>query len=152
MWLDERNEFCDAEALDTGGTGTDLEGDVIDLGIAAPDPGTGEPIFLVIQVTTAVTSAGAATVQFQLASDAAAAIATDGSASVHWDSGALAKATLVAGYTMIVALPPNGGAEAYERYLGILVTVGTAALTAGAINAFLTKDPSHWKAHADATN
>lgn len=151
MILDETLEFADAGSLTTT-TGTNLEGDVIDLGSAAPDPGTGEAMYLVIQVTEAVTSAGAATVQFELASDDAAAIATDGSASIHWDSGAIGKATLVAGYTMIAQLPWAGGMAAYERYLGVLATVGTAALTAGAINAFLTRDPQKWAAKADAVN
>lgn len=151
MILDELLEFCDAEALDTSGTGTDLEGDVIDLGANGEQVGDGEPMYCVIQVTTAVTSAGAATVQFQLASDAAAAIATDGSATVHGQTEAIAKADLVAGYTRIIPLPPGAG-NAYERYLGVLVTVGTAALTAGAINCFITKDVSRWVAYADGTN
>jgi len=152
MILDEKLEFCDAEALDTADQDTDIVGDVVDLVATAPEVGIGETLYLVIQVSTAVTSAGAATVQFQLASDAAAAIATDGSASVHWDSGAVGKASLTAGKTYVVPLPPNGGANAYERYLGILATVGTANLTAGAINAFLTKDPALWSAKADAVN
>jgi hypothetical protein len=142
MILDERNEFADATALGTSGTGRALVGDVIDLGAVSRDVGNGEPVYLVIQVDTAVTSGGSATVSFELASDAAAAIATDGSASVHFASAAIPKATLVAGYTIAVALP-NG---TYERYLGILQNVGTAALTAGKINAFLTHDVAKWVA------
>lgn len=146
MILDERGEFCDETALSTAGTGRALVGDVIDLGGTSQDIGNGEPIYLVIQVTTAVTSAGAATVSFELASDAAAAIATDGTASVHFASAAIAKATLVAGYQVCMVALPSG---TYERYLGILQNVGVAALTAGAINAFLTKDPNGWTATAD---
>ena len=78
MWIDERNEFADATALSTAGTGRALVGDVIDLEVAR-DIGNGQVVYLVIQVTTAVTSAGAATVSFELATDAAAAIATYGS-------------------------------------------------------------------------
>lgn len=150
MLLDERLEFADATALSTAGTGRALVGDVIDLGTAR-DIGQGEQLYLVIQVTTAVTSAGAATVSFELASDAAAAIATDGSATVHHATSAIGKATLTSGYVAtVIALPREG--QAYERYLGILQNVGTAALTAGAVNAFLTTDPEGWKAYADATN
>ena len=148
MIMDERLEFADATALDTSGTDTDLIGDVIDLG-AASDVGNGQPIYLVIQVDTTVTSAGAATVAFKLASDAQAAIATDGSATVHYSSDAVAKATLVAGYTVVVVALPI---QSYERYLGILTTTGTAALTAGKINAFLTYDPVGWTALPDAVN
>jgi hypothetical protein len=149
MILDERTEFADATALSTAGTGRALVGDVIDLGSTSVDIGTGEPLFLVIQVSTAVTSAGAATVAFELASDSQAAIAADGTATVHLATAAIAKATLVAGYLVIaVQLPPG----TYERYLGVLQNVATAALTAGAINAFLTHDISKWVAYPDAVN
>lgn len=149
MYLDEYLEFGDAEALDTSGAGISLLGDVVDLGATGEDIGNGEPLYLVIQVTTAVTSAGAATAQFHLASDAAAAIATDGSATVHLETGAIGKATLVAGATVVLPIPP-ADTITYERYLGVLVTVGTAALTAGAVNAFITHDVANWKATADA--
>lgn len=146
MILDERNEFADATALDTTGVGRVLVGDVIDLGATSRDIGNGETMYLCIQVDTAVTSGGAATVAFELASDAQAAIATDGTATVHFASAAIAKATLVAGYQVAMVALPLG---TYERYLGILQNVGTAAVTAGKINAFLTKDPRGWKAYSD---
>lgn len=146
MILDERNEFADATALSTSGTGRALVGDVIDLGTVSRDIGNGEDLYLVVQVDTAVTSGGAATVSFELASDAQAAIATDGTATVHYASAAIAVATLVAGYTAVAVRLPNG---TYERYLGILQNVGTAALTAGKINAFLTKDIAKWTAYAN---
>ena len=148
MILDELLEISDAGAITTG-IGTALHGDVIDLGAGAPDIGTGEPLYLVIQVTTAVTSAGAATVSFEVVSDAAAAIATDTTVTYHAVTEDIGKATLVAGYTRIIPLPPLNSAE---RYLGLRTNVGTAALTAGAINAFIVKDASHWKSYADATN
>lgn len=136
MILDKRNEFADATALSTAATGLALVGDVIDLGTDGINDV--EDMYLVIQIDTAVTSAGAATVEFQLASDAQAAIAVDGSATVHAKSAAIPKATLVAGYT---AIQIELGKGQYERYLGILQNVGTAALTAGKINAFLTNVP-----------
>jgi hypothetical protein len=154
MILDERTEFADATALNTGAAGTYLVGDVMDLvGSNVPSGATGHsigkdgrPAFLVIQIDTAVTSGGAATVQFKLASDAQAAIATDGTATEHWTSAAIAKATLIAGYLVaVIALPLEN--PVYERYLGILQVTGTAALTAGKINAFLTADPAVWKAY-----
>lgn len=148
MILDERNEFLGATALSTAATGLALIGDVIDLGPQSRDIGLGEPLYLVIQVDTAVTSAGAATVSFVLASDAQAAIAVDGSATVHYASAAIPKATLVAGYTAVVIPLPFG---TYERYLGILQNVGTAALTAGKVNAFLVKDATKWMSYPDAT-
>lgn len=141
MILDERNEFAYATALSTAATGLALVGDVIDLGTDGINEVDGIDLF--ITVDTAVTSAGSATVEFQLVSDAQAAIATDGSATVHYKSAAVPKATLVAGYNVVNVKLPKGQ---YERYLGILQNVGTAALTAGKINAGLTPlDPS-WKA------
>lgn len=141
MILDELNEFADATALSTSGTGAALVGDVIDLGV---NPNDVEGMYLVIQVDTAVTSAGSATVAFALASDAQAAIAVDGSATTHFATPAIAKATLVAGYRVAAVALPKG---TYERYLGVIATVGTAALTAGKINAFLTDNINTWKAY-----
>jgi len=143
MILDERNEFADALTIATA-TGRALHGDVIDLGVAR-DIGNGEPLYLVISIDTAVTSAGAATVDFELVSDAQAAIAVDGTATIHASTGAIGKATLVAGYTRVLALPMEGAV--YERYLGVITNVGTAALTAGKANAFLTHDVTRWKAY-----
>ena len=157
MILDERLEFADAAggpvvngALNTGGAGTYLVGDVIDLEVAR-DIGQGKAIWLVITVDTAVTSGGAGTYQFTLASDAQAAIATDGTATVHIQTAAIPKATLIAGYVIFAGPLPSEG-PVYERYLGILQTTAVAAATAGKINAFLTLDFAKWKAYADATN
>jgi len=147
MILDERGEFCDATALNTGGAASYLIGDVIDLGATSRDIGTGEDLYVVIQVDTTATSGGSATGQFHLASDAQAAIAVDGTATYHLSTAAIAVATLVAGYTVLVARLPSG---TYERYLGILQTTAVAAFTAGKVNAFLTKDVAKWAAYADA--
>ncbi len=141
MILDDRLEFCDATALNTGAAGSYLIGDVVDLGAAnatAPYGGDGnseQGLFCCIQVDTAVTSAGAATVAFALCSDAQAAIAVDGSQTIHFTTAAIGKATLIAGYQVCAIQLPQG---TYERYLGIVQTTGTAALTAGKVNAFLT--------------
>jgi hypothetical protein len=151
MILDDRLEFCDAVALNTGAAGTYLLGDVIDLQLAAGgDIGSGEPIYLIITVDTTATSGGSATGEFVLASDAQAAIATDGSATQHATTGPIAVANLTVGRKFVFALPLEG--NAYERYLGILQKTAVAAFTAGKINAFLTIDPTGWKAYPDAVN
>jgi hypothetical protein len=145
MILDKRNEFCDAVALNTGAAGTYLIGDQIDLGAVARDVGNGEPMYLVITVDTLPTSGGAATAQFTLASDDSASISTSTS-TVHLLTKAFAISEMAAG-TMLaaIALPMEG--VAYERYLGILQTTGTAAFTGGKINAFLTHDVAKWKSY-----
>ena len=151
MIMDERLEFCDAVALNTGGAGSYLLGDVVDLGAASPgDIGNGQPVYWVTTVDTTATSGGSATGAFALASDAQAAIAVDGSATVHATIAAQAVATLTAGRKFVVPVPLEG--PVYERYLGVIQTTGTAAFTAGKINSFITLDPSGWKAYPDAVN
>ncbi|MGP1254932.1 MAG: Bbp16 family capsid cement protein [Kiloniellales bacterium] len=154
MIIDERTEFCDATSV-AAAAGTALVGDVIDLGTAGRDVGNGQPIYLVMTVDTSIITGGVAgTIRFALASDAQAAIATDGSATVHFETGDFvtdddALNALDAGDVIaVVALPLNSVAT-YERYLGILATIGTTTVTEGAINAFLTTQPYGWQAYAD---
>ncbi len=155
MILDERNEFADATSV-AGTAGTALIGDVINTEVVR-DMGQGQPVYLVITCDTSIITGGVAgTIKFQLASDAQAAIATDGSATVHWDSGAFvtdddALNDIDAGDTVaVIALPMEG--KVYEQYLGILAVIATTTVTAGAISAFLTMDPRGWKSYADAVN
>lgn len=150
MILDERTEFADATSVGTPNNTTVNVGDVIDLSVAR-DIGNGQPIYLVVQVTTAITSGGAATVSFLLSSDSTATLSVDGTQTSHWESDTIAVASLVAGYTLVTALPLES--PAYERYLGFQVRENAGqALTAGNVNAFLTVDPHGWKSYADATN
>ena len=151
MILDELNEFCDATAMNTGGAATYLVGDVIDLQETGKNLGAGQPLYLVVQIETTATSGGSATGSFQLASDAAAAIAVDGSQTIHSVTDAIAVASLTAGFTFVLPVPPEGSIT-YERYLGVQQTTAAAAFTAGKINAFLTNEPHQWKAAPDAIN
>lgn len=154
MIMDDYLEFADATSV-AAAAGTALIGDVVDSGPVARDLGNGEDIWLVISVATSIIAASAGTVKFQLVSDAQAAIATDGSATVHYDSGTfvsdiLANTAMPAGKTLVaIALPREG--KVYERYLGILCITATATTTAGAIDAFLTKDPKGFKAYPRAS-
>ena len=155
MILDSLLEFADATSV-AAAAGTALIGNVIDLE-EARDIGSGEPIYIVIQCDTAIITGGSAgTVKFQLASDAAAAIATDGSATVHYDTGTIATGaagagrTAVGGTIAVITLPMEGAV--YERYLGILCVTATTTTTAVAVNAFLTKDVSKWTAYPDGQN
>lgn len=145
MIMDSLNEFCDATALPVvSDADSVILGNVVDLGKTSNFPGNSD-IFLVIQVDTAVTSLGAATVAFNLASDSTANLAT--SRTNHITTPAIAKAALTAGATVLVTPIPRG---TYERYLGIWCTVAGAALTAGKVNAFLTTNPPVWVPLPDA--
>ena len=151
MILDERLEFADAASV-AASAGTALIGDVIDLEAAGELAGNQSGLYLVIQTSTEIITGGSAgTIYFQLASDAQAAIATDASATIHatsatltTDDSAANSDALNAGGTILVVELPRGAT--YERYLGILCTIGTTTVTAGNINAFLTRDPPSWAA------
>jgi len=156
MILDERMEFADA-AVAFGALGHALIGDVIDLQELGRDPGNGEPLFFVVTVDTEIITAGVAgTLRFKLVSDAAAAIAVDGTATEHYvshdfitdDAAANAPELNAGGVPVAVALPIEG--VPYERFLGVLVETVTTATTAGNISAFLTHDVARWKAKPNA--
>jgi hypothetical protein len=166
--LDSLAEFCDATSVNAA-AGTALVGNVMDLGSTTfPRNLGGQPLYLVITVDTAIVTGGAAgKVRFQLASDAQAAIATDGTATVHFQTGEFVTddaPTIPAGSILAcVALPEaayTAGAsdatdkKSYERYLGILVVTTTTTTTAGKINAFLTPDPVQGGriSYSDASN
>lgn len=155
--LDERTEFCDATALNTGGVATYNIGDVIDthgpeIGFSSSlnvttDLGADRPLYLVISVAT--TAAGASAVgQFRLVSDNIATPDTS-TATVHYTSAAIAMATLVAGYRIAVVQLPSGS---YERYLGVQQITSGAAFSAGAVDAYLTNDPGIWRAYSNNVN
>jgi hypothetical protein len=155
MILDERCEFADAVSV-AAVASTALIGDVYNLQDVR-DIGAGYPLYFMITTATEIITAGTAgTIRFQLVSDAQAAIATDGSATVHYDTGTLVTDDAAAndarlnaaGVICQVALPAEGAV--YEQYLGVLCIIAGQTVTAGAINAFLTPDQHAWKAYADA--
>ena len=151
MMLDENLEFADATSVGTPNNSTVNVGDVIDLGAVVRDIGNGEPLYCVVQVTTAFTSGGAATVRFKLSSDSTATLSVDGTQTEHATSDAIAVASLVVGYQVVLPVPPHS--PNYERYLGFQVQEAAGqALTAGAVNAFLTRDVAVYRAYADAVN
>ncbi len=149
MYLDELNEFGDAFVVPTP-IADEAIGDHIDLGAAHRDIGQAR-MFLVLTVDTAITSGGAATVNFTLVSDAVSPPLSDGSQTVHYSTGDIPVATLVAGYRIaVIQLPMEG--PVYERYLGVNAEVKAFVLTGGKVNAFLTPDPIGWQAYPDAVN
>lgn len=132
------------------GTGTNvITTSVVDL-VSNTDLGAGNDVEFTAWVTTAVTSAGAATVQILLYGNATDPTFTSNNVTLY-DTGAIAKATLVAGYRMAAAKIPRAKFFGYEsavvsasgptlRYFTYAVVIGTANLTAGAFNAYLTND------------
>lgn len=160
MLMDERLEFADAVSV-AATAGTALIGDVIDLDAPEVSPNTtldleGSDLYFVIQTDTEVITGGTAgTIQFFLVSDALETLgsATVANCTTHiasavlvTDDSAANSAELNAGGIIFAGKLPRGS---YEKYLGVLCTVGTTTVTAGKINAFLTNDPALWRAYAD---
>jgi|SRR3990167_1142731 len=150
MLIDKVQEFADATSVGTPNNSTVNVGNIFSIGDLR-DIGHGTPVYLVVQVTTAVTSGGAATVAFLLVSDSTTTIATNGTATKHVETKAFAVASLVAGFQVIVPLPSEE--PDYEKYIAFQIkeTAGQA-LTAGNVNAFLTLNPVAHKAYPDASN
>lgn len=131
MIIDKELQFSDAQAVTTA-TATASE-NVIDLGAASRNPEV--DLWLVIDVDTTVTATGgAANVTFALISDSAVGF-DSGSATTHWTSAAIPKATLVAGYNVVKMRLPKG----LKRYLKVQYTPDTNNLTAGKFNAMLVE-------------
>lgn len=100
----------------------------IDLTVASPDPGTGRPLYLNVVVDTTFTSGGSATLTVALQDSA-----NNSSFASVYETSAIAVASLTAGKVLIkMALPAN-----LRRYVKLVYTIGTAAMTAGKINAWI---------------
>lgn len=159
MIFDSRCEIADAATLNTA-TGTNNLTNVIDLGTNAlntvRDIGNGEPVYLIGTVDTDITSGGTATLAFQLASDSAAAVNTGGTQIIHFQTAqvtvpasATAATRTKAGSVICCQALPQG--IDYKQYLTVQQVVGTAVLTAGKVNFFITSDPTQWRAYSDFT-
>lgn len=113
--------------------------------LVAMENAAGAALYGLVNINTTVTSAGSATVQFQLIGNTSDATFASGNV-VLADSGAIAKATLVAGYQIPLSMSHAafGSLEAktgFLRYLTITANIGVADLTAGKFNAWLGISP-----------
>lgn len=91
--------------------------------------GGGPPIPLLVQVVETFATLTSLTITLETSN------ATNlTSSTVHWSSGAVAAASLVAGYKVPILYIPNGP---HLRYLGLRFTVGGLDATAGKITAGL---------------
>ena len=124
-----------ANGLDLWG-GTSLLPDTMGNTLLA-DVGRSRTVFLLVQVTVAPTSGGAATVSFELIT-ATNDLLTTGVVS-HQLTAAIPVAQLVAGYQFKLEITP--GLPSTGRYLGVRYNVATAQLTgAGAFTASIVAD------------
>lgn len=147
MILDESLEFCDATALNTGAAGTYNIGDIIDIGTAR-NIGGNRALYLVVTCAVGIkVASGAGKLAFQLVSDGTDTISTS-TQSVHARSGDWATSTteIPVGTVLFAMQLPIEGVP-YERYLALQQITTTTAISAGAVNAFLTMDVAKWVAY-----
>jgi hypothetical protein len=90
-----------------------------------------EDLYLAVRVDTAVTSNGEGTVAIALVTAEDEAFTAP---KTIFTTAAIAKADLTAGSFPVVVKVPRG----VLRFLKVVYTIGTAALTAGKFDAFLT--------------
>lgn len=130
MLLDSQEVFSAAQAVttQTDNPSTNL----LDTG-AAQDEGVGEGVWLTVKTNVTATSGGSATVQAVLQTAIDAAFTSPIDALI---GPAVAVASVTAGTELLKARLPIG----LKRYLRVVYRIGTAALTAGKFDAFLTKD------------
>lgn len=121
--LDNQLVISDETAL----TSVGAVSEVLDMGLAGYGPGT--PVRLKVRVQTAFTSGGSATLAIVVYSGATSGATT----RTEYTLAAVAVASLVAGYSLVDIVLP----AAVMRWLKVTYTVGTAAMTAGAVDAFL---------------
>lgn len=148
MICDKLATFADDTALNTGVAGSYIIGDQLDLSVAR-NIGVAighATLYLVIKVQTTATSGGAATGTFDLVTDDNGSLSTP---TVVVSSPAYAVANMTAGTLLLVTAIPIGAT--FERYIGIQQRTGTAAFTAGKIDAFLTTTPPAYKAYAQGS-
>lgn len=147
----------------TGAVGNVVIGDVVDTqGLGGNPTGVGGAgslgdtgLFIVVKATTALVAAGAGTVTLQLVSDSDPALAT--SPTVHASTGALttgatSPAPLRTGDVIAIWPMPLATAGApYERYLGVRGVIAGNAVSAGAIDAFVTTEATRYTAYRSAS-
>lgn len=126
--IDKFNEFSDSQAFTTGANTSTKSFDT-----KGADIGTGEDLYLTVQVDVTCTSGGNSTVAFAYvesdAADLSNPVTLYTTAAIDYDD-------LVAGHQVVkMKIPANS-----KRYVGMLYTVATADLTAGKFSAFLSKD------------
>ena len=117
MYIDSQCLLSDAQALTASAYSTNT----YDSGAAGNEIGAGEPLCAVITVDTAAdTASGDETYQFSLVQSANANLSSH-DVLVATDTSFITRAVLVAGYKLVIPLPPGMKSK---RYLGIRYTLG----------------------------
>lgn len=119
MIMDKENLLSDAQAL----TATAVSTNTMDMGNVTPknEVGSGEPLALVIGVDVAAdATTGDETYQFQIVQSANADLSSQ-DVLLQTDTTYISRATLVAGYQLVIPIPPD---LVTKRYLGARYVLG----------------------------
>jgi hypothetical protein len=128
MYIDKLTELSDSQAVTTTALSTNIA-DFGDPNIG--DRGASDHMELVVQVDTAATASGAATVVIELWTHTTAVV-TSGTMLAR--TNAIGKAALTVGAQPWRIQLPRG----CKQFVGLNFTVATGPLTAGAFSAFIT--------------
>ena len=101
------------------------------------DIGKGKPVAVIFTVDTGFTSAGSATITFQIRCDTDLTI--DSNSVIVAQTGAIAVESLPAGTVIVLPIPAGILGSTYD-HLGVSTLTGTADGTAGAVTAFIGFD------------
>jgi len=138
-YRDIETNMSDAQAVTVTADSTNI----IDFQDAARDMGPGEPLYLVVQVGETDFAGGTSIAfDFETATDLAFTSPVD-----KIVIAAIATANLTAGTEVIKVRLPHG----LLRFVRMEYTV-VGTFTAGAINAYISKDVDSWKAFPDNTD
>jgi len=142
MFVDSQLLFSDEQnlaAITTSGASTNL----VDLG-AVRDIGTGEALYLVLNVDLALTDTGSnSTVTVDIQTDDNASFSSNTTAQVAFTIAA----TAAAGTVYYERLAPGA---INERYMRLFYTMNNGDVSAGKVTAAIVKDIQKYVSYADA--
>lgn len=148
MIVDDRLEFADNLAVNTGGAGTYVLGDQVDLGTQRRGLGGDQALYLVMQVGATGLAGSTGTIQFQLVTADDAGLTTNvevlAQSAAFSTTGSSATTTLAPGTRLMSVQIPHG---LCRRFIGIRQVTATAATSGGTIDAFLVTDVAQWRAY-----
>jgi hypothetical protein len=153
MILDGALQFSNAQALALAAGSYDST-NTLDLGVVsgvpssasgggARDLGIGDDpaMKLLVQVSTAFTSAGAATLQVAVEGAPDNGSGAPGTFNIMAQSDVFAKTLLIAGARLLdIDMPRPQPAQPLPRFIKLVYIIGTATTTAGNITAYLVLD------------
>ena len=133
MYVDKDLRLSDSQDLSQT-AGSYYSTNAINLSGVVGDIGSGTPLYVVICIDAAFTSAGSATVKFEVIDEEDATL--DGSSGVILSTKAFAYDDTQIGVGKILVIPLPAGIIT-QQYLGLKYTIGAATTTAGTVSAFV---------------